>query len=102
MMTLPKYAVLRVADWDQIKSTLGQHPTDNWDQAFLLDDAEVIRKQDITSGPIFHTYSSIIMSFIDLDPNMDHKTKGNLMEIADHFHVAAMQAAQWPGRRLPT
>jgi hypothetical protein len=120
-MSEPKYAVLKWEDWVGLKDWIlnGTVP-DDWPRTeegtfhppsgkFLIKDAEVIRKQDITSAPIFHAYSSIIMSYVEVllslgaeaDPETMKRIEG-LQEIADHFHRAAVDAELWPTKKLPT
>ena len=59
-----------------------------------LPDAEVIRHQDIASPQMFHHYSSVMRTFMELAsrfqiPGVDIN---RLDEIADHFHQAALTA----------
>jgi hypothetical protein len=97
-----KYAVLKWSDWEEfvIKAVVqaGIMP----EAPILVDDAEVVRKQDLTSAPIFYLYSNLVRSYIDLvGPNLSPDHVVALIEIADHFHEAGLDADEWPGKRLP-
>ena len=109
----PKYAVLKWDDWEHLLEVLElvddpfEGPTAvDMAKAYALEDAEVIRKQDITSGPVFHLYANLIRSFVDLlqGPLPITDRYDALQEIADHFHEAANEADEIRSRggaRLP-
>jgi hypothetical protein len=90
-MSDAKYIVFKKIDMEDV-------PVDLWDQVRQyiepIDDAEVIRKQDITSGPVFHLYANLIHAFIDLEfpPTIPTILRQELGEIADHFHNAGLDA----------
>jgi hypothetical protein len=103
-----KYVVMKREDWEKVR----RHEFLNAEEK-LLPDAEVIRKQDITSAPIFHAYSGIVLSYIEVlrsicdsvdntqELNRITKQINQLQEVADHFHDAALSAELWPTRKLP-
>lgn len=94
-MDTPKYAVLRWDDWRKVRdaaqtNTPGSiHPSVNWPHDLLVSDAEVVRKQDITSGPIFHTYANVMYTYREFAPI---HMRDSLLAIADHFAEAAAEA----------
>lgn len=63
-----------------------------------VDDAVVIRQQDIFAGPALHVYSAsinaAIMAIKDRDPKADCR---KLQSIADYFHEQATEADQLAG-----
>lgn len=94
----PKYAVLKWDDWIRLRNgALEAAAKIAWPEGLpdhiLVHDAEVIRKQDATSGPVFHLYANLIQAYQDLlDPRGEADAR--LTEIADHFHNAALDADQ--------
>jgi hypothetical protein len=112
MTDKPKYAVLKWADWENL--TAYELPYPSAMTPLLLPDAEIIRKQDITSGPIFHMYANLILSYADLltgdvgnfrprpSAASDEQLK-HLQDVADHFHNAALDAENLPliSKKLP-
>lgn len=99
----PKYAVLKWEDWRKLVGGIVSFK--EWDvDGLLLQDAEVIRGQDVTAAPVFHAYASIINSFSDLlasrgvQPVARHD---DLLAIADHFHEAALRSEARADRKLP-
>jgi hypothetical protein len=115
--TKPKYVVLKTADWKRVQkeaaALFNAHPEKpgeassaaitiaSWDRDLTVLDAEVIRHQDITSGPIFHLYSNIINTFVDLVSGdtayddageLEHVNPDTLRTIADYFHDMGLMA----------
>jgi hypothetical protein len=69
-----------------------------------LEDAIVLRKQDLTVAPLMHAYSSMILSFIETLSSvgvLSEDDRDSLREIADWAHNEATDAEVWPDRRLP-
>lgn len=103
-----KYVVLKIEDWDDIRTRFSYADPKLIDHIDKLPvpDAEVIRKQDITAGPIFHLYSHLLHSYMELLASsaivMDETVDIDyLLGVADHFHEAAVDADQWPVKKLP-
>lgn len=104
-----KYIVWKVTDWDQAWDNF---QTD--DSGLLvplegllslaLDDAEVIRKQDILSEMGYSAYAhgagTIRRTLLDANAISDQEAK-RLVTIADHFFEAAEDARDWPHKKLP-
>ena len=88
---VPKYVVLKTADLERERPGLLDMVLEDVEP---LTDAEVIRKQDITSGSVFHLYANLIVSFIELmeGPHPVVSTYDALRQIADHFHEAANES----------
>lgn len=106
----PKYACLKWADWLDILDALdkGHRIGPSMAVQMLLQDAEVIRHQDVTSAPIFHAYAGIILSYVEVlstigdpDPYIESEVIQGLQAIADHFHEAALKAEKHPAKKLP-
>jgi hypothetical protein len=98
----PKYAILKWEDWELIKRQRS-FTGDSLD-SMLLNDAEVIRGQDITAAPIFHAYSSIILSFMEFlnpGPGIGSERLNYLQQVSDHFHEAALKSEARDDRKLP-
>jgi hypothetical protein len=87
-----KYAVLKWEDWE----AMGVSPA--MEEA-RIKDAEVLRLKDITSGPAFYTYASVLLTYAEIFEMLPESK--NLREIADHFFDAAQRADNYPGKRLP-
>ena len=104
----PKYAVLKWKDWKllvDLAHNIGAPDILRHLIASRIQDAEVIRHQDLTAAPLFHSYASSIHSFMDLlksrgmlTPSMEAEMTG----IADHFHDAANKSEALEHRKLPT
>jgi hypothetical protein len=97
----PKYAVLKWDDWENLKKVTAKAipGLDAW----RVQDAEVIRQQDLTAAPLFYAYASIIHSFADLASQTGTPTQyESLREVADHFMGAAETSeALGEHRKLP-
>ncbi|HEY7418504.1 MAG TPA: hypothetical protein VH593_25210 [Ktedonobacteraceae bacterium] len=67
----------------------------------VIDDAVVIRRQDIFAPPAFDAYANSILVALSLDPEAIHSDYGQRMqEIADYFHEQAVLA--WDtNRKIP-
>ncbi len=102
---MKKYVVFKVTDWEHFLHTSEGSVEDvNALANQEVDDAEVIRGQDITSGPIFHTYASTLIAMRDLciiQGVITPKQSDHLLDIADHFHHAAVNAEANLNKRLP-
>lgn len=102
-----KYAVMKIDDWNNLVDVLdrqGMVDDSRSIDELLISDAEVIRGQDITSGPIFHTYASTLIAFRDLliiNGGISEAEGEKLLDIADHFHHAAVEAEGYLFKRLP-
>lgn len=103
----PKYAVLKWNDWEAIKTALtGGGLRNAFFETLPLDDAEVIRHQDVTAAAIFYHYSQTIQNFLDmaeslLGEELDPERRMSLLSIAMHFGAAAEAAESHPRRKLP-
>lgn len=69
----------------------------------VLDDAVVIREQDVFAPPALDAYANVILAFVEAVESVDtvpmEETK-RLREIADYFHERAVSA--WDrDRKLP-
>lgn len=94
-----KYVVFKRSDWNELLISHREHV-----KSFQVEDAEVIRHQDITAAPIFSTYAHMIISFRDLlyrDQPGVPPGWASLTEIADYFAAAADKAEAYPNKRLP-
>jgi len=99
--TDPKYAVLRYRDWENIKADVAE---DRSDDLWLIDDAVVLRLQDLTVAPLLHSYASQIIGFTELleSYGIGDQTKiPALREIADYMHSKALEAEALAHRKLP-
>lgn len=67
-------------------------------EAHELDDAVVIRRQDLFAGPALHTYASAIA--ITVRTNTDKEAAKPLQRTADYFHRQAVLADE-EGWKLP-
>ena len=86
-----KYVVLQRSDFEELEL-----PADivNWIEQLTLTDATVIRGQDRFSAAALHTYANSIAIAADLTKDE------TLLEIADYFHLRAVQA-DLLGKKLP-
>lgn len=98
-MSNAKYLVVKKSDLEVLKGHFQQNP--NYLAAFKiieaqeLPDAEVIRWQDIASPQMFHHYSGVILTLIELAKIYDLPLDiPNLQAISDHFHDAAVGAEE--------
>lgn len=87
-MAEPKYVVFKRVEWEDARRS-GRL---NFLECLL--DAQVIREKDTTAGPIFHMYSNLIRSYMDLLEDADALpiSRARLEEVADHFHLAGLRA----------
>lgn len=92
-----KYLVIKKADLAKLIESHKGGPS-VLSQEFLdleLPDAEVIRWQDIASPQMFHHYSGVILTLIELAKIYDLPLDiPNLQAISDHFHDAAVGAEE--------
>lgn len=108
-MPAKKYVVFKQSDWDEFTDWLADALRgESCPLPFELGDAEVIRKQDITAAPIFHHYASQLLTMAEMAASTfdvagpeAQATLRRLREIADHFHEAAVDAEQWPVKKVP-
>lgn len=71
-------------------------------EGLLLEDAEVIRHQDITAAPIFHHYASSMETVIELAQHFGAEVDvEQLRAVAEHFMEAAITSERHPNRKLP-
>ena len=81
-----KYAVIKAEDGTEVN------------------DAVVIRLKDPFAATALYTYSSTIVSFIELLRDLDHlstEEEDRLLGIADYFHMQAMLSSEITGKKLP-
>jgi hypothetical protein len=71
-------------------------------EGLLLEDAEVIRHQDIIAAPIFHHYASSIETVIELAQHFGVEVdEDQLRSVAEHFMEAAMASERHQNHKLP-
>lgn len=102
-----KYAVFKIGDWlEEWKQWQDPgdalHPLTDL-QRKRLDDAVVIRTQDVFAGPALHAYAANISTAISVirgaeDSGELAKVADRLQAIADHFHEAALEADDKAGK----
>lgn len=92
-----KYVAFKVQDWikewqqtPDDKET--KHPLSDL-QNKRIDDAVVIRLQDMFAGPALHTYASSISIALELLP-ADHPDREGMEEVAAYFYEMAAEADQ--------
>jgi hypothetical protein len=67
-------------------------------------DAVVLRKKDLTVAPLMHSYSSMILSFIEVLKGAGHLSEDDervLQNKAEWAHLEALDAEKMPHRKLP-
>lgn len=114
-----KYIVFKRKDFDQLREKLisVELPTivDRVLDLPPVEDAVVIRKQDVFAGPALHAYASSIQTVIELlrslstDPvNVDHGVPGLTVEqmsrlypIRDYFFQQAFEADDVRTKKVP-
>lgn len=106
-----KYVVFKREDWQAIKASLdrsvGGGPYEQG-QIAPLDDAVVIRRQDIFAGPGLFAYANAIQTAIDLlkteqnDATWFHPSdERRLEELRDFFWEQAMMASHEEVKKIP-
>lgn len=101
---MKKYIVFKVEDFDNFVEKAHDQGFADYILPPEIEDAEVIRGQDIAAAPIFHTYASMILSYRQILASrvgIQQSEQQDLIRIADHFHLAAVKAEGNPNRRLP-
>lgn len=103
-----KYAVFKIGDWiEEWKQHQdpgdAPHPLTDL-QRKRLDDAVVIRTQDVFAGPALHAYAANISTAISVIKSLPidaieiDEAVARLQSIADHFHEAALEADDKVGK----
>lgn len=103
-----KYVVIKKSDLDEYldtwEGTLGGSPALRSDlESIDLQDAEVIRGQDLTAASIFYHYASTLQSYAEIleqAEGVSNRVK-HLREVADYFFEAAHRSEQRQDRKLP-
>lgn len=102
----PKYAVLKWKDWQELNNALTNEA--GWpdigekfrEVAIPIDDAVVIRRQDVFAPPALDAYANSMRIVLEgMDP-MDMRRE-NLQDVADYFADQAAQAWLTSDRKLP-
>lgn len=93
-----KYIVFKVEDLmeDQIRG----HDFKFYDPEDAIDDAVVIRRQDLFAAGALHTYSHTISMSAYLVTKTDPEQGKKLQNIADYFHEQAVLAEE-EGFKVP-
>jgi len=99
-----KYVVFKREDWEQFCQGMGEdgvhyeggagiYITDLADRK--VEDATVLRDQDVFAGPALHSYAHSIgiAGALTNDPR--------LLSLADFFHTRALRADECPAKKLP-
>lgn len=97
-MPLPdKYVVVKKVDFDAWRETHDATgtPVVRSLESKMLNDAVVIRLQDVFSRPAFDAYAASILVALELTkPTPENKeTREHLQALADYFHTMAERAA---------
>lgn len=70
-----------------------------------LDDAVVIRKQDIFAGPALHAYASSIQTAIEVvetsGAEFNRRARAKLYEVRDYFFQQALEADDVNPKKVP-
>lgn len=96
-----KYVVFKRKDWDEYLSGGGD------DIPNLLEDAVVIRPQDIFAAPGLFAYASAIQTAIDLNylqngsKSMLPVPVSKLEDLRDFFFEQAQFAQEYPSKKFP-
>jgi hypothetical protein len=89
-----KYVVLKQSDLPELMGELFGGEAPEWAvddvMAYALEDALVVRTQDRFSGPILHTWASLITAAIDA--SSDEELKAQLLVVADYLADRAREA----------
>lgn len=106
-----KYVVFKISDWldqreviNRVSNTTNAEDGRVLDGALSaldrarLDDAVVIRRQDLFAAPALHTYAAMMAIAVRLSKASPERDR--LHEIADYFHEQAVLADD-EGRRIP-
>lgn len=104
-----KYVVLKRQDWEQLLSDV--HLDDGGPEPGPpIEDAVVIRLQDLFAGPALHHYAASIRTVIDvftsigIDPPTAWaapEVTDRLITIADYFHECAVEADRLQTKKVP-
>lgn len=102
-----KYLVVKREAFDGLEKAVG-FDSNSWTpenliaklRGFDLDDAEVIRQQDITAAPIFYCYASLMRSYAEL-PGQPEDRVERLHHAGDWAMNAAALAEKHPDRKYP-
>jgi hypothetical protein len=97
-----KYIVLDGHKWQEVINGIMECPESITDlvSQFLIPDAVVLRKQDVTVAPLLHTYASIILSFIEVG-GFTEEEENALLKIGDWAHSEAISSESLSHRKLP-
>lgn len=97
-----KYVVFKKEDYDRFN----KHNNDPNHEPRNLDDAVVIRSQDVFAGPGLHAYAGVVQTAIDLTKMEFGFSDGDdeiahLEHLRDFFHSKAVDADESPIKKLP-
>ncbi len=98
-----KYAVFKISDFLDAYQALNDIPgTDKIIRKFTkdrLDDAVVIRLQDLFAEPALHSYASAIGVALSVMP--EGPERAALVDVSDYFHEASIEAFDHTQKKLP-
>ena len=92
-----KYAVIPIARWQDHVEFCALH---DLEPPSLVDDAVVIRRQDVFAAPALDAYANSILTAVELLPR-DHPAALRLRAVANFFHLQASKSWQTPNRKIP-
>jgi hypothetical protein len=98
-----KYAVLKMADWNDLLRQLGAA----WENGGFsipdrIEDAVVIRLKDSYASSALHAYANAILTVLDImGESMDPDVYQQQLDICDYFHQKAVESGEMKGKRLP-
>lgn len=101
-----KYVVFKIGDWLDFWKEFPDSPDTEHLltplQRKRLDDAVVIRRQDVFAPPALDAYANCIMVVLETEKAINGNTKlaQRLQNIADYFHTQAAEAWQ-ADRKVP-
>lgn len=96
-----KYVVFKKADWEALQ----EESPENDPEAFILEDAVVIRLQDIFAESALFAYAASIRTSCEILEStigdVDQALVDNLNEIADYFMRCGEMASKSLHRKIP-
>lgn len=100
-----KYIVFKRSDWDDWRERVGTDSAAAFRTPPSLDDAVVIRKQDIFAGSALHAYASSITTALEIidyhNVVLGGRHRQRLDEIRDYFFEQALEADDVRTKKVP-
>lgn len=109
-----KYKVFKIDDYLEAYEALKDEPAMKQLNREDVDDAVVIRLQDLFAEPALHSYASAIgvaiaamretVTILDGYPDVRAEINAHveqLQKVADHFHEASLEAADHTHKKMP-